>query len=173
MPVNVKSTMKIKSHAGRDHADAFANADLFVVGERLLDAADQLLRQRVDVFVGLETADDAELLAHQVGDEDVSARGANVDADDAAFARVDVKKSRAAATADGFAECAFEDERLAEEFADEEAGDAAADVHEAGEVRARDWLMSTNEVQRDLTINLARGAAPGDFKIMWIDLAHA
>src|SRR5262249_4310308 len=159
-------------HARRHHADAFANTDLFVVGERLLDSPDQFLCQRVDVFVGLETTDDAELFAHQIGDEDVSARGANIDADHAALARVDVEKSWSAATADGFTERAFEDQRLAEQFAHEEAGDAAADVHESGEVRARDWLMSTNEVQRDLTINLARGAAPGDFEIVWIDLTH-
>jgi hypothetical protein len=62
----------------------------------------------------LKTADHAELAAHQVGDEDVGARDANIDAHDATLSRVDVKKSRTASASDSFADGAFKDERFAE-----------------------------------------------------------
>src|SRR5205085_4439166 len=159
-------------HAGHDDAHAFARADPFVVDENLLDAAREFLRQHADVFVGLKAADDAELFPHQVSDEDVSARGANVDADDAALAGVDVEKSRAAATADGFTEGAFEDERLVEQLADEETGNTAAHVHQAGEIGAGDWLMSANQVERNLPVDFAAGTAPRHFEIVGIDLSH-
>ena len=71
-----------------------------------------------------------------------------------------------------FTDSAFEDQRLAEQFADEQAGDAAAHVHEPGQVRARNRLMSANQVESDLPVDFAAGTAPGDLEIVWIDLTH-
>src|SRR5262245_40381147 len=106
-------------HAGHRHADTFTGADPFVLAQYLLDTTRKFLNQHVDLAIGLKTTDYAELAAHQVGDEDVSSRSANVDADDATLARVDVEKSRTAAAPHRFTERAFEDQRLAEQFADQ------------------------------------------------------
>ena len=96
-------------HAGHRNADTFTSPNLFVVAEYLLDATRKLLDQNTLVAVSLKTADNAELPAHQIGDEDVSARSANIDADDATLARVDVKKLWTAAASDLFTDRAFED----------------------------------------------------------------
>ena len=148
------------------------SADFAGVCEHLLDASRQFLRQHLDVFAGLKTADDAQLFAHQIRNQDVGARGANVDADDATLARVDVQESGTAPASDGFADSAFEDQRLAEQLADEQACDAAADVHQAGQVGAGDRLMGANEIQSNLPVDFAAGPTPGDREIVWIDLAH-
>ena len=91
----------------------------------------------------------------------------------AALARVDVKERRAAAAPDRFAESALEDQRLAEQFAYQQTGNAAPDVHQPRKVSARDGLVCANEVKSDLPVDLAAGAAPGDRKIVWVDLAHS
>ena len=104
--------------------DAFASADLFVVAKNLLDAAREFLDQYVGIAIGLKTADDAELTAHQIGAKDVSTRRANINTDNATLSRVNVKKRRAAAAADGFTHRAFENQRLGKQFADEKTRDA-------------------------------------------------
>src|ERR1044071_2042459 len=96
-------------HSGHRDADTFASADLFVVAEYLLNATRQLLDENTLVAISLETADDAELPTHQIGDKDVRARSANIDADDATLSRVDVKKRWAAAAPHGFTDRSFED----------------------------------------------------------------
>ena len=68
-------------HARNRNTDAFTSADLLVIGEHLLNATRELLDQNVNIAIGLKTADHAELATHQIGDEDVCARRANIDAD--------------------------------------------------------------------------------------------
>src|SRR5262249_33635812 len=106
----------------------------------------KLLNQHIDFAIGLKTADDAELAAHQIGDDDVSSRRANINTDNAALTGVDEEKRWTAATSDGFTDSAFEDQRLTEEFADQQAGDAASHVHEPGEVSTRNRLVGANEI---------------------------
>ena len=97
----------------------------------------------------------------QVGDHEVGARGAHVDGDDAALARVDVEELGLAA-ARGLALGAFEEDALGDEVVDDEADGAAAGAHEAGEVGAGDGLPGADEVEEDLAVDLAGGAAAGD-----------
>jgi hypothetical protein len=159
-------------HAGHGDPHAFASADLFVIGEHLLDTACEFLDEYVGVAIGLKTADNAELPAHQVGAKDVAARRADVDADNAALARVDVEKSRATPTADRLAHGPFEDERLAEEFVHQEADDTASDVHQSRQVSTGDRLVGADEIQGDLPVDFAAGPASSDCEIVWIDLSH-
>src|SRR5689334_1697687 len=84
-------------HAWDGHTHAFTSV---VIGQYLLDATGELLNEHVNVAVGLKTADDAELPAHQIGDKYVGARRTNIDTDNAALARVDVKERRAATASD-------------------------------------------------------------------------
>ena len=107
------ATLRRIDHARHSHADTFARAELFMVGKYLLDATREFLDQHINVAIRLKTADNSELPAHQIGDEDVSPRRANIDTDNTTLARVDVKKGRPAAATDGFTESAFEDQRLA------------------------------------------------------------
>src|SRR5687768_16185721 len=67
------------NHARHYDTNPLAGANLFVVDKHLFGPASQLLRQHVDVLVSLETTDDAKLFAHQIGNEDISARRANID----------------------------------------------------------------------------------------------
>jgi hypothetical protein len=144
-----------------------------LVRQRLLDAPRQFLRQQGHVFVGLKTTDDAELFAHQIGHEDVSARRADVDADNAALPRVDVKKSRTTSAADCFANGALQNQRLGQQFADQQTRDSAPDVHQSREVGAGDWLVLANQVESDLAVDLAGGTATCDFEIVWVNLTHS
>src|SRR5687767_7678004 len=113
------ATQRRIDHAGDNHAHTFTRAELAEVSEHLLDAARELFRQHVDLFAGLKTVDDAQLLAHQIGEQDVSARSTNVDADDASLTRVNVQERGPASASYGFADSAFEDQRFAEKFAHE------------------------------------------------------
>jgi hypothetical protein len=159
-------------HAGHHNAYSFARTYLFVVSEYLLDATRELLNQHVDVAIGLKAADWTKLPAHQIRDEDISAGSANINADYAALAGVDVEKSRFSPATQGFTNRAFEDEVLAEELAHQQTGDAAAHVHQPGKVSTRDGLVCANEVQGDLPVDFAAGPTPSYLEIVWIDLPH-
>ena len=78
----------------------------------------------------------------------------------------------AAITSNGFAKCTLKNETLIEQFANEQARYATTNVHQSRQVSARDWLVGTNEVERDLAIDFATGTAPGHFEVVWIDLSH-
>src|ERR1044071_2525452 len=159
-------------HSGNSDTDTFTSTDFLVIDKDLLDASRELLNQHIDFAIRLKTADDAELPAHQIGDDDVSSRRTNIDTHNATLPGVDEEKRWSPSTTDRFADSAFEDQRLAQEFADQETGDAASHIHESREVSARHRLVSANEIQCNLSIDFAARTATCDLEIVWVDLAH-
>src|SRR6185437_4042205 len=114
----------------------------------------------------LETTDDAELSTHQIGDENVSSRRTNIDTNNATLARVDKERRWPPATSYRFADSAFEDQRLTEQFANQQACDSAPDVHEPCKVSTRNGLMGTDKIECDLTVDFAAGTSTSNLKIV-------
>ena len=99
--------------------------------------------------------------AEQIGQHHERLAGANVGRHHGAAAGIDVEEGRLAA-ADGFAGRAFEDQPFAQQVVDDQGDRAAAHVHGAREVGARDRLPRAHQVERDAAVDLAGGAASGD-----------
>src|SRR6185503_10189721 len=146
-------TLRRINHTGNSDSDTFTRTDLFVITKDLLDTSRQLLDQNIDFAISLKTTDDAELSTHQIGDENVGSRRANIHTDHATLARVDEERRWTPASSHRFADSAFEDQRLTEEFANQQARDSASNVHEPREVSTGNRLMGTDEVQCNLPVD--------------------
>jgi hypothetical protein len=86
--------------------------------------------------------------AHRVGHHQIGPADADVDGHARALARVDVEQRRPAA-ARGLAGGAFDDVPRVEQVLDDEPHGAAAQLHAAREVGARDRLMAPDQRQRE------------------------
>ena len=109
--------------------------------------------------------------AHRIGQHQERAAGADVDGDARSLAGVDVEQRRLA-SARGLAGGPFDDVALVEQLLDEEADGAAAHLHAAGQVGARDRLMAADQRERDLPVDLARGAAGRDVEAVGVNASH-
>ena len=97
--------------------------------------------------------------------------GADVGGDDRAAARIDVEERRLPA-AHRLAGGAFEDELLLQQVVDDEGHGAAADAHGPREVGARNRLMGPDEIEDDLAVDFAAGAASRDVEAGGVDSPH-
>ena len=136
-----------------------------------LDAFGQQLDQLLRIAHGRKADRAGHRLAEQVGQHHEGFAGADVGGDDGPAPRVDVEKRRLAA-AHGFAGRALEDQAVAQQVVDDQRDRAAAHIHRARQVGARDRLSRANQVQHDAAIDLARGAAGGDAEPGWVDSPH-
>ena len=110
-------------------------------------------------------------LSEQVGRDDRGAGGADVDRQRAALPRLDVEVPGLAAAA-AFPLRAFEDQSRAQQVVHQEADGAGGQSHQPGQVGARDRLLLADQIQRDLAVDLAGGAARRDPEGGGIDAAH-
>jgi hypothetical protein len=160
-------------HSGDSDTNACARSNLLVVSEQLFDTPGDVLYQDAEVFVCLKTGDSAQLVSHEIRDDDIGSRSTNIDPDNTSLARVDVEKRWPATSTNSFTKGPFEDQSLIEEFADEQTSHATSNVHQAGKVSARDRLMSTNEVQSNLSIDFTTSTATRHLKVMRVYLSHS
>ena len=79
---------------------------------------------------------------------------------------IDVEHRRLAAACN-FTGGALDDVAAGEELLDQQTDGAAAHVHAAGEVGAGDRLVAADEGERDLTVDVPRGAPGGDVEACW------
>jgi hypothetical protein len=138
----------------------------------LLNAPRQLLRQARHIFVGLKTANTADLSSHQISDHDVGTGCADIHANDAPLTGINVQKGRSASASDRFTKSAFKYQSFLEEFANQQTGDAPPDLHQPGQIGSGNWLMSADQVKNDLPVDLTTSAAASDCEIMRVYLAH-
>ena len=162
---------RVLDHAGHDDADAFAGVDLGVIGEQRLDARGQQRDLLLRIAHGRKADRAGHRRAEQIGQHHERLAGANVGGDHGAAARIDVEKRRLAA-AHRFAGRAFEDQAFAQQVVDDQRDRAAAHVHRAREVGARNRLARAHQVQHDAAIDLARRAARGDPEPRWVNSPH-
>ena len=157
-------------HARDDEADPLAAAGRAVVAEEPRDPLDERVdeRRRVDERLERLGGDGA---AAEVAEHEVGAAEADVDADDEPVAGADVEHLRLAA-ARGVDRGALVDRLLAEQLVDERGDHAAADLHAAREVGARDRLVLADEVEHDLPVDLARRGAGRADEAAGVDLSH-
>ena len=97
--------------------------------------------------------------AAEVDDGDGCLRGVNVEGDDGALF-VEVQEGGAPAAGEASSR-AFNDPTLADERFDDKGDGAALQAGEPGEVCARERLAGTDEIEDEVSIDLARGLVRG------------
>ena len=162
---------RVLDHPGDGHAHAFAGAHAAVFGEQRANARAERRCQQPRVANRRKSDDAAERLAQQVGGHQIGAARTHVHGDDRAPLRVDVEECGLSA-ANGAAAGALDDQAALQQVADEEADAAAPHAHRPREVGTRDRLIGANEIEHDLTIDLARRALGGDLEANGINLSH-
>jgi hypothetical protein len=96
----------------------------------LLDATSKFLGQEANISIRLEARNGSQLPTHQIRDHDVSSRRANIDANDAAFSRIDIEKRWFSAAADGLSHCPFKNQGFIQQFTYQQAGDTTSHIHQ-------------------------------------------
>jgi len=76
------------------------------------------------------------------------------------------------APSQGVAICAFADPSLLDELLRDYRDGATLKPGVARQISSRDWLVATNQVQHDATIDIARGFTSRNLKVSEIDLSH-
>ena len=156
-------------HAGNDDADAPALGPR-VRAKNRVDARGQLagqcfraLRRRKPVT--------AQYLAAEIGERDRSPARSDVHGNGDAATRADAKERRAS-TARRCGGPRLFDVARGEQLAYDPRQRCPAHAHPARKLRTRDGLVLANEIQDDLSIDLARRGARGEPKAAGVDLPH-
>lgn len=148
-----------------------ALADDRLVGEQLRDAR----RQHGHHFDGLDgrrqILQREQWMPQQVGDLNERATRADVHGHGAALSRLEEEVLRLAA-AFAVALGALEDLMTVEQVLHEPADRAAPHAHQPRQFGTGDRLARANEIQRNLPVDLPRGAAVGDAELRWVDTTH-
>ena len=110
-------------------------------------------------------------MAQQIGDLHERPARADVDGHRAALPRLEEQVLRLAAAL-AFALLALEDLAGVEQVLHEPADRAAAHAHQPRQFGTRDRLARANEIERDLPVDLPRGAAVGDAELGGVDTTH-
>jgi hypothetical protein len=157
-------------HAGHDEANALDAIRRMLGVDHARDALHQFGDERVWLEDRLERLHENRI-AREIGEHDVRAAEADVDADREAVTRADVEL-RGFASPIGFADFPFDDRAFREQLLHERRHHSPADRHSSRELGAGDWLVFAHETQRDLPIDVARRRSRSSSEVERIDLTQ-